>query len=66
MNFEEYCYNATHDIPCVNGHCDPDAGCGEDPRQPPFAAITLKHVLDKVRRGILIFCVSSLTTEKCL
>ena len=47
-NFTEYCYNTTHNLPCNGGHCDPDAGCGDDPRQPPFAAITLRHVLDKV------------------
>eukprot|EP00597_Dinobryon_sp_UTEXLB2267_P001346 CAMPEP_0170060958 /NCGR_PEP_ID=MMETSP0019_2-20121128/2709_1 /TAXON_ID=98059 /ORGANISM="Dinobryon sp., Strain UTEXLB2267" /LENGTH=473 /DNA_ID=CAMNT_0010266675 /DNA_START=382 /DNA_END=1801 /DNA_ORIENTATION=+ len=48
VNFTEYCYNTTHGLQCDGGHCDPDAGCGENPLQPPFAAITLQHVLDKV------------------
>lgn len=51
INYTAYCYNATNNLPCTDapgGECDTDAGCGTDPSQPPFIAITLSHVLDKV------------------
>jgi len=44
---EEYCYNATHKLPCDGGYCNPDLGCNENGGV-PFAAINLSHVVDKV------------------
>jgi len=44
---EEYCYNATHKLPCDGGYCNPDLGCNENGGV-PFAAINLSHVVEKV------------------
>jgi hypothetical protein len=44
---EEYCYNASHKLPCDGGYCNPDMGCSEDGGV-PFAAVNLSHVVDKV------------------
>lgn len=40
-----YCYNVTHDLPCVGGFCNGDY-CGDS--IVPFSAIRLHHVVDKV------------------
>ena len=49
INYTEYCYNSSHNLLCNGRMCDPDSGCSAtNPLQPPFAAITLRHVLDKI------------------
>jgi hypothetical protein len=45
VNYEEYCYNLTHNLNCIGG-CNSDAGC--NPLGIPFAAIRLQHVADKL------------------
>lgn len=43
----EWCYNASHKLPCNGGHCVGDFGCSERGGI-PFAAINLSHVIEKV------------------
>jgi hypothetical protein len=43
----EWCYNASHKLPCDGGYCNPDLGCSENGGI-PFSAINLSHVVEKV------------------
>ena len=43
----EWCYNASHKLPCNGGYCNPDLGCSENGGV-PFASINLTHVIEKI------------------